>query len=179
MAGGTLAGGPTKEEIIAVSIDKLRLQRDASVIEVGCGSGAVTAMLAAAARTVTAIDSREEAVRATEERLVHEGLRNVSCLHGSAATLLPGLPPADAAFVGGSQDLVEVLHILSGKVRGRIVVNAVQIATLSSAIATFRELGIFHEVVSVQVARTVPIGGDMMFRPCNPVFIVVGGGSKC
>lgn len=170
------SGGPTKEEIVAISVAKLCLFPDARVIEVGCGSGAVTAVLARTAREVTAIDRREEAVLATEQRLSGERIANVTCICGDAVSLLPGVLPADAAFIGGSRDLIPVLTILAGKVRGRIVVNAVQLSTLHTAVRVMQDLGIFLEAVSVQVARTVPIGGDMMFSPYNPVFIVVGSG---
>ena len=37
-----------------------------------------------------------------------------------------------------------------------------------------KKLGIFDEVVHVSVSRSAPIAGETMFKPENPVYIVVG-----
>lgn len=37
-----------------------------------------------------------------------------------------------------------------------------------------KELEIFREVVHVQVSRSYELVGDIMFKPINPVYIIVG-----
>jgi cobalt-precorrin-6B (C15)-methyltransferase len=60
-------------------------------------------------------------------------------------------------------------------VRGRIVVNAVMVGTLHEAIASMQRLEIFVEAVHLQVSRSAGIAGGVMFKPINPVYIIVGG----
>ncbi|MDD3072080.1 MAG: cobalt-precorrin-6Y C(15)-methyltransferase, partial [Methanoculleus horonobensis] len=79
------------------------------------------------------------------------------------------------AFVGGSRRLPEVLDLLAGRVQGRIVVNAVMLGTASEAIASMQRLGIFLEAVHLQVSRSASIAGGVMFKPINPVYVIVGG----
>jgi cobalt-precorrin-6B (C15)-methyltransferase len=60
-------------------------------------------------------------------------------------------------------------------VQGRIVVNAVMVGTLHEAIVSMQRLGIFIEAVHIQVSRSAGIAGGVMFKPLNPVYIIVGG----
>jgi cobalt-precorrin-6B (C15)-methyltransferase len=85
----------------------------------------------------------------------------------------------DCAFVGGTKQLAEILLPLSKRVRRTIVINAVLLSMLTEAVATLKQLGIFREVVQVQVARSHVIAGSIMFRPINPVYVIVGDGAAC
>lgn len=58
------------------------------VLEIGCGTGAKTAVLAQVAATVHACEPSEPHLRATEGRLACLGLDNVELVHGTAADLL-------------------------------------------------------------------------------------------
>jgi len=42
-----------------------------------------------------------------------------------------------------------------------------------------KQLGIFCEVVQVQVARSHEIAGSIMFKPIDPVYVIVGKGTAC
>ena len=57
--------------------------------------------------------------------------------------------------------------------------NAVLLSTLTQSVATMKELGIFYEVVQVQVARSHEIAGSIMFKPIDPVYVIVGKGIAC
>ena len=85
----------------------------------------------------------------------------------------------DCAFLGGTKNLAEILPVLAKKVKRTIVINAVMVSTLEQAVATFKELGIFTEVVQVQVSRSYDIAGSIMFRPIDPVYIIVARGAAC
>lgn len=85
----------------------------------------------------------------------------------------------DCAFVGGSQHLGRILPLLAKKVKRTIVINAVLLSTLAEGIATLKQLGIFYEVVQVQVSRSYEIAGSIMFKPIDPVYIIVGKVDLC
>ncbi len=160
---------------MAVALQKLGLRPTDRVADIGCGTGKVSMAIARQAERVYAIDRREEAIAEARGAAAGAGVSNIDFLPGEARQILGGLGELDAAFVGGSRDLPEVLGILARQVKGTIVVNAVLVNTLATAISTMRALGIFREAVLVQVARSREVGGEIMFRPIDPVYIVVGG----
>jgi cobalt-precorrin-6B (C15)-methyltransferase len=172
-------GGPTQDEVMAVSLSRLRLGPADQVVDIGCGTGKVALAMARRAGHVFAIDRREEAIRHGQKQAAAEGIENVTYLQGEAIELLPTLPHLNGAFIGGSRDLRSVLEILSKKVEGPVVVNAVLIKTVARAIETMRTLGIFREALHVQIARSHEIGGSLMFRPIDPVYIIIAECGTC
>jgi len=170
-----LKGGPTQDEVMAVSLAKLGLRPGDRLVDVGCGTGKVAIAASAVAERVYAIDRRPEAIAYARAEAAAAGAENIEFFEGDAVEIIPKIDRIDAAFVGGSRRLPEVLNLLAGKVRGRIVVNAVMVGTLQSAIESMQRLGIFSEAVHLQVSRSAGIAGGVMFKPINPVYIIVGG----
>ncbi|QSZ67996.1 methyltransferase domain-containing protein [Methanofollis aquaemaris] len=169
-----LRGGPTQDEVAAVALWHLRLAPGCAFADVGCGTGKIAVAAARTAGRVLAIDRRSEAAACTRAAAETAGADNIETVCGEAAEVLAGAGPLDAAFVGGSRDLEQVLEVLAGEVRGRVVVDCVLLETLHRAVGTMQDLGIFREVISLQVARSHPLGQGMMMRPANPVWLVVG-----
>ncbi|HJH29792.1 MAG TPA: precorrin-6Y C5,15-methyltransferase (decarboxylating) subunit CbiT [Methanosarcinaceae archaeon] len=176
-----ISGGPTKPEIIAVSLSKLGLKDNATFIDVGCGTGAVSIEASKLARDlkIYGLDARTEAINVTAKNFENHGLTNATLLHGEASLLLNGktdIGTIDYAFVGGTKNIRQVLEVLCEKKVQRIVVNAVRIETVVRTINIMKELRIFDEVLHVAVSRGVPITEETMFKPENPVYIIV---AKC
>jgi len=134
----------------------------------------VTMEAAKICRRAIGIDRRPEAVSVATNNLASSGVRNAEIIEGVAADIVPGLGRLDAAFVGGSRDLERSLSVLSDSVTGGIVVNAVLLSTLNKAVKAMKDLGIYQETISVQVCRSHELAGSLMFKPIDPVFIVVG-----
>jgi cobalt-precorrin-6B (C15)-methyltransferase len=175
----SVSGGPTKSEIIAVSLSKLGLRDGDRFADIGCGTGSVSIEAAKIARNLTiyAIDARNEALRATETNFKNFNIKNARILAGEASDLLGSedfTDFIDCAFVGGTKNIGSVLEILVKKKARNIVVNAVRIETVVRTIEAMKKLGIFDEVVHISVSRSAPIAGETMFKPENPVYIVVG-----
>jgi cobalt-precorrin-6B (C15)-methyltransferase len=160
---------------MAVSLAKLGIRPGDRVADVGCGTGKVAIAASKVAERVYAIDQRPEAVTYARQEAAVAGAGNIEFFEGDAVDVLPGIGRLDAAFVGGSRRLPEILDLLAANVQGRIVVNAVMVGTLSEAITSMQRLGIFIEAVHLQVSRSAGIAGGMMFKPVNPVYIIVGG----
>ncbi|NOR48257.1 MAG: precorrin-6Y C5,15-methyltransferase (decarboxylating) subunit CbiT [Methanosarcinaceae archaeon] len=174
-----ISGGPTKPEIIAVSLSKLNLKDGSTFIDIGCGTGAVSIEASKIARNlrIYAVDARAEAIEVAAQNFEAHGLTDVTLLHGEASSILndkTDIETIDYVFVGGTKNIRQVLGILCEKNVRRIVVNAVRIETVVRTIEAMQELGIFDEVLHVAVSRGSPIAGETMFKPENPVYIIVG-----
>lgn len=175
----SVSGGPTKPEIIAVSLSKLGLRDGDRFVDIGCGTGSVSIEAARIAKglIIYAIDARKEALRATEINFKNFNIVNATLLAGEASEILGSgdfINSIDCAFVGGTKNIGSVLETLAEKKTRSIVVNAVRIETVVRAIEVMKKLGIFVEAIHVSVSRGVPIAGETMFKPENPVYIVVG-----
>jgi cobalt-precorrin-6B (C15)-methyltransferase len=179
MSGTILAGGPTQDEIMAVSLFKLGLRSTDTVLEIGCGTGKVSITAAHQATKIFSIDKRPEAIKIARESAQKITIHNIEFFCTDAADFLESDRIFDCAFVGGTQHLARILPVLSKKVRRTIVINAVLLSTLTQAVATMQQLGIFCEVVQVQVARSHEIAGSIMFKPIDPVYVIVGKGTAC
>lgn len=174
-----LPGGPTQDEIMAVSLLKLGLCPTDTVLEIGCGTGKVSVAMARLAGSVSSLDLRPEAVTMAAETARREGLSNIDFSCTDAVDFLKNNRQFDCAFLGGTKNLAAILPVLVTKVRRTIVINAVMVSTLERAVATLKDLGVFTEVVQVQVSRSSDIAGSIMFRPIDPVFIIVARGAAC
>lgn len=170
-----LPGGPTKDEIMAVSLAKLALRPDDIFADIGCGTGRISVTAAPSVKWVYAVDLRQEAVTCSRQLAEESGVDNIEISCENGVELLRRIPRLDAAFVGGSRDLASVLSLLAEKNVRTVVVNAVLLSTLTEAVATLQRLSMFREVVQVMVSRSSPLAGSIMFRPLDPVFIIVGG----
>ena len=179
MSGTTLAGGPTQDEIMAVSLFKLGLRSTDTLLEIGCGTGKVSIAAARTAKKIFSLDKRPDAIAIAREAAEKAGVRTIEFSCSDAIDFLASDQIFDCAFVGGSQHLVQILPLLAKKVRRTLVVNAVLLSTLTQAVATMKQLGMFCEVVQVQVARSHEIAGSIMFKPIDPVYIIVGKGFAC
>lgn len=169
-----LKGGPTQDEVMAVSLYKLRINEGDSMADVGCGTGKISLQVSERCSRVYAIDRRAEAIAYAQREIETVKRENITLIHGEAAEVLDDIDELDCAFVGGSGDIETVLEKLSGIVRGRIVVNAVLLDTVSRTIKKMKELNIFVEALHIQVSRSHELVDDLMFKPINPVFIIVG-----
>ena len=174
-----LAGGPTQDEILAVSLLKLGLVSTDSVLEIGCGTGKVSVAMAKAANKVYALDKRPDAVSLATETAQQAGVRNIEFFCTDALDFLRTDTVWDCAFLGGTCGLEQILPLLKKRVKRTIVINAVMLSTLECAVTVLTELGIFNEVVQVQVSRSHAIAGSIMFKPIDPVFIIVARGAAC
>ncbi|HVP96020.1 methyltransferase domain-containing protein [Methanoregula sp.] len=179
MGDAVPAGGPTQDEIMAVSLFKMGIAAGDTVLDLGCGTGKVAIAAAARAKKVYAIDRRPEAIAYAKKAAAEAGLMNIEFFCGEATDFLATAPLFDCAFVGGSQQIKTILPVLAQKVRRVIVVNAVLVDTLATVTTAMQSLGIFRETVQVQVARSHALGKSMMFKPIDPVYIIVGAGAAC
>lgn len=71
-------------------------------LEVGCGTGYVTAMLSKVCRQVYSVDIHQDFVDATADNLKKQGIENVTLETGNAAQGWDAHRPYDVIFISGS-----------------------------------------------------------------------------
>jgi cobalt-precorrin-6B (C15)-methyltransferase len=172
-------GGPTQDEVMAISLQKMDVKRGSVVADIGCGTGKVAIAMAEKADKVYAVDIRPEAVEASRVNARTWGRSNVEIRQQSGLEFLAECERLDGAFVGGTKHLHDMLTLLAEKVHGRIVVNTVLLRSMNQAVDTMVKLDMFKEATQVQVCRSHHLAGSIMFRPIDPVFIIVGEVGRC
>lgn len=101
-------------------VQALDLKDSDTVLEVGTGSGYVTALLATLAKHVYSVDIQPDFVTHAREVLAQEGFKNVSIEVGDAATGWDHHGPYDAIAITGSLQSLPEAFKKSLKVGGRL-----------------------------------------------------------
>lgn len=168
----------TKDEVRAVTIHKLRLPESGVLWDIGAGSGSISIEVARLCPKleIIAIEKNEEQIRHIENNKEAFNVRNIRIIKGEAPQALNGLPAPDRVFIGGSGGrLDEIVHSISEKMReGIVVINAVTIDTLNSAVKCLEEDGFRVDVTEVSVAKSKMINQKRHMSALNPIFIVKG-----
>ncbi|NEW65918.1 decarboxylating cobalt-precorrin-6B (C(15))-methyltransferase [Carnobacteriaceae bacterium zg-84] len=166
----------TKEEIRAISIDKLQLHRAKRMLDVGSGTGSVTIQAAHIypELDVVAIERNPDAVALTLENIEKFNCKNVTLHEGLAPISLEG--QFDAIFVGGTggnmREIFDWCHelLVPG---GRLVLNFILLENAIEAAEIAEEMDWQElEVTSIQAGRWTGLGKGHYFKPQNPTIIV-------
>jgi ubiquinone/menaquinone biosynthesis C-methylase UbiE len=88
------AAAVTRDDLVRRFVDAVPAEADSVVLDVACGPGIITAMLAPRVREVVAFDLTPEMLSQARQRCAGAGLTNVVFREGSATNM----PFADASF---------------------------------------------------------------------------------
>lgn len=169
-----VTGGPTKPEIIAVSLFKLDLRDGDVFADVGCGTGLISIEAGRFAKNlkIYAMDARDVAVDAATRNFENFGVSNAEVFLGESSEVIRRLEKIDCAFVGGTKNITAVLDALIEKGARSIIVNAVRIETVVRVIEHMKKRGVYDETVHILASRGEELTGETMFKPENPVYIM-------
>ena len=167
----------TKQEARAVSLAKLRIAPDATVWDIGAGSGSVglEAARLAAQGHVWAIEKNEGDAANARANAAQFRLSNYTLFDGKAPQGLETWPDPDAVFIGGSGgELDELIHLILSRLKpaGRLVMNFVTLENLATATAVLNKAEVSWDVVQLQASRSQPILDMHRMAAQNPVWIV-------
>lgn len=168
-----LPGTATQKENIFIAMGKLDIQPDHVFLDIGCGSGAVSAAAFRYTDRIYGIDRRVEAVQMSRSKLP-EG----QFLIGEAKAIIADLPEVDRCFIGGTGGIDDFWPQLLKKARPGciIVADLARIGIASHMAFLMKEAGVFQELIQINIARGYALGGDIALKPVNPIFMVIG---KC
>lgn len=166
----------TKEEVRILSICQLQLREGAVVFDIGCGTGSVTAEIAALSPSIQVygIEKKEGAADLTRRNISEMGLHNVTVVEGEAPECLPPLTTPTHVFIGGSggnlMDIMDYLMALNQEIR--VVLNAVSLETLAEIRELETRYGLELDIRQIQVSRSRKLGSHHLMQAQNPVYIV-------
>lgn len=168
--------GPTKEEIRALVISKIRLTDEDVVVDVGCGTGGLTVECAKRARKVYSIDINPEAIKTTRSNLEKFGIENkVELIEKEGLSALDEVPDYTKLVIGGSggnlDNIIETGYI-NLPTGGRIIITSIVLETATDAVRMLKDLGAEPEVVNINVSRGTVLDRGVMMKALNPITIV-------
>jgi cobalt-precorrin-6B (C15)-methyltransferase len=170
----------TKEDIRSIIISKLRLKEGFTAIDIGCGSGSITAELILQTKSkVYAIDMDKVAIDLTEKNLTKfEVLNDATIIHGLAQDVLPTLPNVDAIVIGGTTGETEhIIKLAISKLNegGRIVVTSILIETIYNALKSMQDSELQEiDITQVSIAKAKKTSSGTMMISRNPIIIFSG-----
>lgn len=168
----------TKSEVRSSIISKLEIKPTDVCFDIGAGTGSVSVEMAlsAWAGIVYAIEKKSEGIELINQNLSKFHIGNTVSIQGEATEVLSktDLPKPDIAFIGGSDgNLKEIISILYNKNPNiRIVITAIALETLNTAINTFKELDTVPEIVQINISKNKGFGNLNLMMANNPVYII-------
>jgi len=168
----------TKDEVRAVVIHKLRLPHYGVLWDVGAGSGSVSVEVSRVqpGLRVFSVEKDEEQQKNITENKLRFNATNMEVIKGSAPEVLKDLPPPDRVFIGGSGgNLEKIVSSIAGALSsGVVVITAVTLETLQSAIQLLQNKGFDVDISEVSISRSKMTAGKQHIRALNPVFVIRG-----
>ncbi|MCE5284658.1 MAG: precorrin-6Y C5,15-methyltransferase (decarboxylating) subunit CbiT [Pelosinus sp.] len=168
----------TKQEVRILALAKAKIRTGDVIIDIGAGTGSLSIEAARQSETgqVYAIEREQEGIELIVKNAAKFRTANVNPILGKAPQALNGIPRADVIFVGGSGGhLPEILQAVSAllKIGGRMVITAVTIETLSTALSIMQAKEEFQvEAFGVQVTRIRKVSASNMLQALNPIYII-------
>jgi len=162
-------GQITKREVRAVTLSSLAPRRGEILWDIGAGAGSVAIewMLCDTSLSAIAIEKRAGRAARIRRNAAALGVPNLQVIEGEAPAALAGLPSPAAIFVGGGASEVfdAAMAMLNGG--GRLVVNAVTLATEKELLARHAAMG--GTLTRIAIARAQALGEETGWRPAMPI----------
>ncbi|CEN79390.1 decarboxylating cobalt-precorrin-6B (C(15))-methyltransferase [Paraclostridium sordellii] len=166
----------TKEEVRAISINKLDLKDKKTFLDIGAGTGSVSVEVAYNYPDidVISIECKDKAVDLIKRNIEKFKLKNIEVIQGYAPIKIN--KKVDAIFIGGSgPNLKEILEWskLNLNENGTLVANFIIIDTFYKTLNLLKDLGFKDiEATMLNVAKLEKLGKGEYFKPLNPIYII-------
>ena len=168
----------TKEEIRAVIMAKLSIEKDECIFDIGAGTGSISiqSALYAYEGKVYAVECDTEAVEAIRQNIKKFNINNIEIIEGRAPDIIKDRGySADKIFIGGSSG--EIVRIVDAALNilkdgGMLVMSFIVLENLLLCLNKLKESGYSYEVISMQVSAGKEIGTGTMMIANNPIYIL-------
>jgi len=166
----------TNENVRAVILSKLELNKNSLLWDIGAGSGSVS--IAAANENLSievhAVEKNNKAVKLIEKNTAKFHLHNIKIYEGFAGDIIKNLSVPTHVFIGGSGgEMKKILdYIQTIKSSIRVVIACVTLENFSQAYSIMKDKKNF-EAVQVYVTSSRPLNEELtLMKANNPVIIL-------
>ena len=169
----------TKEDIRALSIWKMNLKENSTVLDVGSGTGTITVQASKISSNgvVYSIERDEDAISTTKINLDKFDCTNVILDEGDAVEILEKYIKEDkrfdSIFVGGSGGSLEKIIEMCSELliqEGTIVMNFITLDNAYKAIEVMKKINYIVDISQVNISKNR--GQSYMMIANNPIYIV-------
>ena len=169
----------TKEDIRALSIWKMNLKENSTVLDVGSGTGTITVQASKISSNgvVYSIERDEDAISTTKINLDKFDCTNVLLDDGDAVEILEKYIKEDkrfdSIFIGGSGGSLEKIIEMCSELliqEGTIVMNFITLDNAYKAIEVMKKLNYIVDISQVNISKNR--GQSYMMIANNPIYIV-------
>ena len=169
----------TKEDIRALSIWKMNLKENSTVLDVGSGTGTITVQASKISSNgvVYSIERDEDAISTTKINLDKFDCTNVILDEGDAVEILEKYIKEDkrfdSIFIGGSGGSLEKIIEMCSELliqEGTIVMNFITLDNAYKAIEVMKKLNYIVDISQVNISKNR--GQSYMMIANNPMYIV-------
>ena len=169
----------TKEDIRALSIWKMNLSEDSTVLDIGSGTGTITVQASKISNNgvVYSIEKDEAAIAVTKINLEKFNCINVVLDEGDAVEILEKYikeeKAFDSIFIGGSGGSLEKIIDMCNKLlieNGTIVMNFITLDNAYKAIEVMKKLNYIIDISQVNISKNR--GKSYMMIANNSIYIV-------
>lgn len=169
----------TKEDIRALSIWKMNLKENSTVLDVASGTGTITVQASKISSNgvVYSIERDEDAISTTKINLDKFDCTNVILDEGDAVEILEKYIKEDkrfdSIFIGGSGGSLEKIIEMCSELliqEGTIVMNFITLDNAYKAIEVMKKLNYIVDISQVNISKNR--GQSYMMIANNPIYIV-------
>lgn len=166
----------TKEEVRAISLNKLNLKDAKTFIDVGAGTGSISieAALTYDDLKVIAIERNDVAIDLINQNVEKFNLSNVEVMKAYAPIDLD--IKADGIFLGGTGNNLEEIIKWSKDLLvpgGRLVANFILIDNFYDTLDLLKKYNFENlDVSQLSINKLEKLGGRDYFKPHNPIYII-------
>lgn len=166
----------TKEEVRAISLNKLDLKNAKTFIDVGAGTGSVSIEAAKTYENlnVVAIEKNEEAIDLINKNIEKFKLPNIKVIQAYAPIEIN--EKVDGIFLGGTGNNLEGIIKWSKDLLipgGRLVANFILIDNFYDTMNLLKKYNFENVDVSLlNISKLEKLGGRDYFKPHNPIYII-------
>lgn len=166
----------TKEEVRAISLNKLNLKDAKTFIDVGAGTGSISieAALTYDDLKVVAIERNDVAIDLINQNVEKFNLSNVEVMKAYAPIDLD--IKADGIFLGGTGNNLEEIIKWSKDLLvpgGRLVANFILIDNFYDTLDLLKKYNFVNlDVSQLSINKLEKLGGRDYFKPHNPIYII-------
>lgn len=148
--------------IVAAMLEALQLRAEDRVLEIGTGSGYMTALLAELAAEVIGIERHAELAERAREVLVHLGYRNVQVMVGDGSQGYPSSVPYDGIIASAAAPTIPPALIDQLSEGGRMVIPVGP--PHAQQLQLIRKISGQAEITALDPCRFVPMIGESAYR---------------